>query len=76
MSAPKRIWACHASYDGRLIGMHDGEISGWDEYIRADLVQALVEALRVSDEFVRSLGYEGIGNITRAALRAIGEGGE
>jgi hypothetical protein len=39
-------------------------------------IKALVEALRVSDEFVNSLGYVGIGNITSAALRAIGEGGE
>jgi hypothetical protein len=59
--------------------LHRGEFAASRAAHVADAqpeIKALVEALRVSDEFVRSLGYEGIGNITSAALRAIGEGGE
>lgn len=63
-------------HGGAEVAKHMGLPSTLPAALALPEVQALVEALRVSDEFVRSLGYDGIGNITSAALRAIMEGGE
>lgn len=73
MTAPKRIWA------GRYHGTwwQSTPHHQMTEYIRADLVQALVEALRQieqCDEY--GIDAHSPQDLARAALSAIGEGGE
>ena len=69
--APKKIWA-----DGEMVGKSgfascfDEPMGGeYTEYIRADLVDGLVEALEGLQEWVNGTAYDK----ARAALKALEE---
>ena len=85
MSAPERIWLQDAGdYDNtaqfEVTWCAEPQDDADTEYIRADLVQTLVEAskglLFAHDHGNGLEGWHNTRERMRAALRAIGEGGE